>query len=380
MDYILDQDFIDTLKQYNIFQVRKGMGGIYQEPVYRWKIGDKISFLKSTSIEEYTTFEKGYSLFTTGAFSALASDFGINTKVGRYCEFSTGSSRMGVRHPIESVCMNSAVFNFARENIYPYFNNYESLNKSRLIKKSVPTPQPQARVITIGHDVWIGDNVKISGGISIGTGSVIASNSIVTKDVLPYSIVAGSPAVIKKFRFPPDIIHGMIESKWWNYELGDMFREGLDFSNPSIFLKKFFTVKNNIRLLNVKKFSPVEYIIQKTVKRKNLLCTHFLSVMLFDRESNTLVHKSLSDANEFLVVEAFINNKQICLRVGAKYIQSINALGKCDIQDNIKYFDIRQEAHIICIYNSDHKYFSARDNGTFSIVDNAYGWEEFILS
>ncbi len=48
--------------------------------------------------------------------------------------------------------------------------------------------------IVIGNDVWIGYGVQIMSGITIADGAVIASGSIVTKDVEPYSVVAGIPA------------------------------------------------------------------------------------------------------------------------------------------------------------------------------------------
>ena len=50
------------------------------------------------------------------------------------------------------------------------------------------------------HDyVWIGTRALILPGITIGKGAVIAAGSIVTKDVPPYSVVAGIPArLIKK--------------------------------------------------------------------------------------------------------------------------------------------------------------------------------------
>lgn len=52
--------------------------------------------------------------------------------------------------------------------------------------------------VTIGDDVWIGLGSIILSGVSIGEGSIIAAGSIVTKDVEPFSIVAGNPA--KKIR------------------------------------------------------------------------------------------------------------------------------------------------------------------------------------
>lgn len=53
--------------------------------------------------------------------------------------------------------------------------------------------------VHIGSKVWIGDNAIILGGVNVGDGSIIGANSVVTKDVPPYSIVAGAPArVIKR--------------------------------------------------------------------------------------------------------------------------------------------------------------------------------------
>lgn len=37
---------------------------------------------------------------------------------------------LGFKHPVESVCMNSAVFNFYRENVAAYFDKYELENKT----------------------------------------------------------------------------------------------------------------------------------------------------------------------------------------------------------------------------------------------------------
>lgn len=48
--------------------------------------------------------------------------------------------------------------------------------------------------ITIGSDVWIGMDALILGGVKIGDGAIIAARSVVTRDVEPYTIVAGSPA------------------------------------------------------------------------------------------------------------------------------------------------------------------------------------------
>lgn len=50
----------------------------------------------------------------------------------------------------------------------------------------------------IGNKVWIGFESKILAGVTIGEGAVIAAGSIVTKDVEPYTLVAGIPAKLVK--------------------------------------------------------------------------------------------------------------------------------------------------------------------------------------
>ena len=48
--------------------------------------------------------------------------------------------------------------------------------------------------ITIEDYVWIGANATILQGVTVGKGAVISAGAVVTKDVEPYSIVAGVPA------------------------------------------------------------------------------------------------------------------------------------------------------------------------------------------
>lgn len=55
--------------------------------------------------------------------------------------------------------------------------------------------------ITIEDDVWIGMNSMILSGVRIGKGAVIAAGSVITRDVEPFSIMAGNPAKKVKDRF-----------------------------------------------------------------------------------------------------------------------------------------------------------------------------------
>ncbi len=71
----------------------------------------------------------------------------------------------------------------------------------------------------IGNDVWIGMNVTIMPGVHIGDGAIIATNSTVTKDVAPYAIVGGNPAVVIRKRFSDPKIKELLEMQWWNWDL-----------------------------------------------------------------------------------------------------------------------------------------------------------------
>ncbi|CAF3424294.1 unnamed protein product [Rotaria sp. Silwood2] len=52
----------------------------------------------------------------------------------------------------------------------------------------------------IEEDVWIGARSLLLPGVKIGRGSIIAAGTVVTKDVEPYSIVAGNPAKLIRSR------------------------------------------------------------------------------------------------------------------------------------------------------------------------------------
>lgn len=62
------------------------------------------------------------------------------------------------------------------------------------IKRAVFSKGP----VVIEDNVWIGDKATILANVRIGKGCIVGANAVVTKDVPPYTIVAGSPAKIIK--------------------------------------------------------------------------------------------------------------------------------------------------------------------------------------
>lgn len=83
---------------------------------------------------------------------------------------------------------------------------------------------PQKGNIRIGNDVWIGYNATIMAGVTIGDGAIIATNSTVIKDVEPYSIVGGNPAIEIKKRFPEATVNRLLKLQWWNWDVEKITR------------------------------------------------------------------------------------------------------------------------------------------------------------
>ena len=90
---------------------------------------------------------------------------------------------------------------------------------------------PEATILTLGHDpqspefadkggdviigdrVWIAYRAIILPGVIIGDGAVVGAGSVVTKDVEPYTIVAGNPARSIKKR-NPDLDYQLNYQPW----------------------------------------------------------------------------------------------------------------------------------------------------------------------
>jgi maltose O-acetyltransferase len=48
--------------------------------------------------------------------------------------------------------------------------------------------------VVIEDDVWLGTNVVVLPGVRVGRGAVVGAGAVVTRDVAPFTVVAGVPA------------------------------------------------------------------------------------------------------------------------------------------------------------------------------------------
>lgn len=99
----------------------------------------------------------------------------------------------------------------------------------------------RSRRAQIGHDTWLGHGAQVRPDVSIGDGAVVAGGAIVTKDVAPYTVVAGIPARPLKQRYAPDVAERMIALAWWDWS-HETLRARLDdfrHMNAADFLEKY---------------------------------------------------------------------------------------------------------------------------------------------
>lgn len=83
--------------------------------------------------------------------------------------------------------------------------------------------------ITIGHDVWIGHGAIILPGVTVGNGAVVGAGAVVSKNVEPYTIVAGVPAKPIRRRFSEETAARMDALSWWDWEHDGLHRALADF-------------------------------------------------------------------------------------------------------------------------------------------------------
>jgi phosphonate metabolism protein (transferase hexapeptide repeat family) len=84
-----------------------------------------------------------------------------------------------------------------------------------------------ARRTVIGPDTWIAHCAIIKPDVSIGAGAIVAAGAVVTRDLLPYMIVAGVPSTPLRPRFAARIADRLMALSWWDWD-HDRLRTALE--------------------------------------------------------------------------------------------------------------------------------------------------------
>ena len=127
--------------------------------------------------------------------------------IGKFCQIAAG---------VEFV-MNGANHQMNAVSTFPFFT-LEGWNASAPQKSDMSLKGDTV----IGNDVWIGQNATIMPGVHIGDGAIIGANSLVSKDVEPYTIVAGNPIRVIRKRFDDKLIDLLERFKWWDKSIEEI--------------------------------------------------------------------------------------------------------------------------------------------------------------
>ena len=169
------------------------------------------NIIKKCEFQGYNVLGDNVTIQETslGVFSYVSNKTQINkTKIGKFC--SIGPSciiGLGI-HPTNDFISTHPIF---------YSSNKQS--GTSFLKNS---KFQEFKEIKIGHDVWIGAGSIILDGIEIGNGAIVAAGSVVTKNVEPFSIVAGVPAQFKKYKFSQNQIEEIKKSPWWEKDIEEI--------------------------------------------------------------------------------------------------------------------------------------------------------------
>ncbi len=127
-----------------------------------------------------------------------------NAQIGKFANIAALSRIGATDHPLDT----AACHHF----LYPSDDFWDDARRDAQF-----FAHRKSRIANIGHDTWIGAGAMVKPEVTLGHGAVVAAGAVVTKDVDPYTIVAGMPAKPLRLRQPRDIAERLIALAWWDW-------------------------------------------------------------------------------------------------------------------------------------------------------------------
>ena len=127
-----------------------------------------------------------------------------NATIGKFCNIASYARIGPTDHPMHLASLHH--FHYRSADYFAGVDNDAAFFTHR-----------KSRLAFVGHDSWIGHGAIIMPEVTIGHGAVVAAGAVVTKDVAPYTLVAGVAASEIKRRLPEAIAERLIALAWWDW-------------------------------------------------------------------------------------------------------------------------------------------------------------------
>ena len=190
---------------------------VYIKLKIKWR--EKLRFSFHSTISPISSFEGANSIGRGTSFhgcmgygSYICGDGVFYGKIGRFSSIANKCTVVFGRHPYKYPFVSTSPMffsllkqsgkTFADRQLYDEFK-YAAQNYC----------------VVIGSDCWIGTDVKLIEGVTIHDGAMVLAGAVVTKDVPPYAIVGGVPAIIKGYRYDNVTIDFLLKTKWWENDI-----------------------------------------------------------------------------------------------------------------------------------------------------------------
>ena len=164
--------------------------------------------LENCTLGRYTEVAEGGRLVETelGDYSYVMENCqSWCATIGKFSNVAASVRINATNHPVERVTLHHFTYRAS-----DYFDDAEHEADFFAARR--------AKRVRIGHDTWLGHGSTMLPGVTVGDGAAVGAGAVVTRDVAPYTIVAGVPAKPIRERFDHKIAERYQALAWWDWE------------------------------------------------------------------------------------------------------------------------------------------------------------------
>ncbi|PJE26159.1 Virginiamycin A acetyltransferase [Pseudooceanicola marinus] len=187
--------------------------------------------LTETTLGRYVEIGRGsrigHSSFDDYSYCDRYADV-ANATIGKFANIAAFTRIGATDHPLDTAACHHFLYRSA-----DYWDDVEN--------DTAFFDHRRSRRARVGHDTWIGNGAMIKPEVTLGDGAVVAAGAVVTKDVAPYTIVAGTPARVLRRRQPEAVADRLIALAWWHWDHATLRARLEDFRalSAEAFLEKY---------------------------------------------------------------------------------------------------------------------------------------------